>query len=60
MLQNLIQLLHSIHEEIKIKFKNSSNLNKIEEIFDKNLEQILNYFIKCFKQNDKGIKINNK
>jgi hypothetical protein len=54
MLQNLVQILHSIHEEIKIKFKNSSNLNKIEEIFDRNLENILNYFIKCFKQTDKG------
>jgi len=56
MLQNLVQLLHSIHEEIKKKFANSQLLNKIEEIFDKNLELILNYFIRCFQHTDTGNK----
>ena len=54
MLQNLVQLLHSIHEEIRKKFANSQLLNKIEEIFDKNLELILNYFIRCFQHTDTG------
>ena len=45
MLQNLVQLLHSIHEEISKKFANSPNIQKIEEVYDKNLELILNYFI---------------
>lgn len=55
MLQNLVQLLHSIHEDIKKKFANTTYLPKIEEIFDKNLELILNYFIRCFQHTDTGI-----
>jgi len=55
MLQNLVQLLHSIHEEIRNKFANSQFLSKIEEISDKNLELILNYFIRCFQHTDIGI-----
>lgn len=54
MLQNLVEILQKIHEEIKQKFKNAPNLNKIEEFFDKNLEYILNYFIKCFENTDKS------
>jgi len=48
-------MLNSIREEVIKKFENSKYLSKIEEIFDNNLENVLNYFIECSETANKGI-----
>lgn len=55
MLENLVQLLNSIQEDIAKKFENSKYLQKIQEIFDKNFDLIINYFVRCLKHTDTGI-----
>lgn len=54
MLQNLILLLQNIDDEITKKISTSQHLSKIKDLYDKNLELILNYFIICFQHTDTG------
>ena len=53
MLENLIQILNSIQVDISKRFeKTSKNLPKIQEIFAKNFETIINYFVRCLQHID--------
>ena len=52
MLENLVQILNTIQEDIAKKFENSKYLPKIQEIFEKNFEIIINYFIRCLQNTD--------
>lgn len=52
MLENLVKILNSIQEDIVKKFENSKYLTKIQEIFEKNFETIINYFIRCLQHCD--------
>ena len=54
MLENLILLLQNIDEEITKKFSISQNLSKIKDLYQKDLELILNYFLRCFQHTDTG------
>jgi len=50
-----VKILSSIREEVTKKFESSKYFNKIEEIFDDNLENALKYFIECSENASKSI-----